>query len=75
MKRNDYSVEELLNPSRGPYVLKPIDVADMLGVSIDYARFLFHQDDFPSFLLGSRMVVSKMAFFSWLNKQRYRNGD
>ena len=46
------------------------DVADILGISLTAAYRLFDRDDFPTIRTGMRRkLVSREAFFDWLNRQ------
>lgn len=55
-----------------PLVLHPSEVAEILTISDDYARELFRRDDFPSFIVGKRMVVRTESLFRWLSQQEKR---
>lgn len=48
----------------------PPDVAAYLGLSQSGAYNLFHAEGFPSFKIGSRLLVTKKAFEQWLEKQQ-----
>lgn len=48
-----------------PLVLKPVDVADAIGVSKDYARQLLREPGFPSVMIGKRRVVMCEDFLSY----------
>lgn len=53
--------------SKLPELLKPRDVKNILGISMDKAYRLFHSNDFPRIVLGrSALYVSKAKFFQWL---------
>lgn len=53
-----------------PLVLNAKDVADILGISLTAAYRLFDWDDFPTIRTGMRRkLVSREAFFDWLNRQ------
>lgn len=57
-----------------PLVLRPKDAAEALGVSIDYARRLFHSPGFPSVTIGKRRVITQESFLIWLEGMRVYNG-
>jgi len=57
-----------------PLVLRPKDASEALGVSIDYARRLFHSPGFPSIAIGKRRVISQKSFLTWLEGMRVHNG-
>ena len=52
-----------------PVILSATDVAGILGVSRAFAYNLFHANDFPVIVIGSRRLVSKDSFVNWLNKR------
>lgn len=49
-----------------PLILSAKDVADVLRISRSGAYALLKRRDFPSFSLGSRLIVPKSAFIEWL---------
>ncbi len=57
-----------------PLVLRPKDASEALGVSIDYARRLFHTPGFPSVTIGKRRVITQESFLTWLEGMRVHNG-
>ena len=64
MKQSNYkSYDEL------PLFLNAKMVARVLGISTAGAYELLHQDSFPVLRIGSRMVVPKEQFLSWIEKQ------
>ena len=64
MKQSNYkSYDEL------PLFLNAKMVAQVLGISAVGAYELLHQDSFPVLIIGSRMVVPKEQFLSWVEKQ------
>ena len=52
-----------------PIILNATDVASILGVSRAFAYNLFHADDFPVIVIGSRRLVNKDSFINWLNQK------
>lgn len=52
-----------------PLFLNAKMVAQVLGVSISTAYELFHEPDFPTLRVGSRMVVPKEKFIQWAEGQ------
>lgn len=44
-------------------------VAKVLGVSISSAYELMHEPDFPILKVGSRLVVPKEKFITWVSAQ------
>ena len=57
-----YSVNEKIT-------LSVTEVAEILGVSRPVVYQLIHRDDFPSFKIGSRTVVPRLALEEWANAQ------
>ena len=52
-----------------PVMLSPDQVASALGISRANAYTLFHADDFPSMRVDKRMMISKVHFLKWIEKQ------
>ena len=52
-----------------PLFLNARTVAQVLGISAAGAYELLHQDDFPVLKIGSRLVVPKDKFLSWVENQ------
>lgn len=53
-----------------PLILNARDVADILGISLAAAYRMFDRYDFPTIRTGMRRkLVSREAFFDWLNRQ------
>ena len=50
--------------------LTPSDVAELMDISIDNTRLLFHRDDFPTIMNGKNMLVLKDAFYAWCFERR-----
>ncbi len=55
-----------------PLVLGAKDVQAILGISKGKTYELMNSKDFPTIFLNKRMVVSKDAFFEWLNQDKRR---
>ena len=47
-------------------VLNADDVASILRISRTKAYDLMHRKDFPTIMVGKRMIVSTDRFFEWL---------
>ena len=62
MESKYYTTAEML-----PITLRPKDVAELLDVSIKYARSLFRNNVFPTITIGERKLVSRTDFLAWLN--------
>ena len=52
-----------------PLFLNARTVAAALGISMAGAYELLHQEDFPVLKIGSRLVVPKEKFLSWIESQ------
>ena len=52
-----------------PLFLNARTVAQILGISTAGAYELLHQENFPVLKIGSRLVVPKEKFFSWIESQ------
>lgn len=52
-----------------PLFLNAETVAKVLGVSPSSGYELMHEKDFPVLLIGSRMVVPKDKFLSWVERK------
>lgn len=46
------------------------ELAACLGISRASAYNLLHAEDFPSFTIGKRRLVTKQAFEKWLSEQQ-----
>ena len=64
MKQSEFkSYDEL------PLFLNAKIVAQVLGISAAGAYELLHQESFPVIKIGSRLVVPKEKFLSWVESQ------
>ncbi|MGI5935324.1 MAG: helix-turn-helix domain-containing protein [Oscillospiraceae bacterium] len=64
MKKSTYtSYEEL------PLVLSVPNIAGALGIALSGAYELARRESFPSFTIGSRILVPKEKFIQWLEAQ------
>ena len=52
-----------------PMSLNANDIAAVLCISRTSAYALMHAKDFPSLVVGKRMVVLKEKFIAWMDKQ------
>ena len=52
-----------------PLLLTAKTVAEVLGISVAGAYELLHQENFPVLRIGSRLVVPKEKFLSWIESQ------
>lgn len=57
-----------------PIILSANDVAAVLGISRAFAYSLFHANDFPVIVIGSRRLVNKDSFINWLNNKEVPEG-
>lgn len=53
-----------------PLILSAKDVQSILGISKGKTYELMNSSDFPTIYLNKRMVVSREAFFNWLNQDK-----
>ena len=51
-----------------PLFLNAKMVADLLGISPSSGYELMHEKGFPTLKIGSRLVVPKDKFFSWVEE-------
>ena len=50
--------------------LTPMDVAKIIGCSVQAARELFYREDFPTIKVGKNFKVMKSAFIDWCMSRR-----
>ena len=50
--------------------LTPMDVAKIIGCSVQVARELFYREDFPTIKVGKNFKVMKSAFVDWCRSRR-----
>ena len=50
--------------------LTPMDVAKIIGCSVQAARELFYREDFPTIKVGKNFKVMKSAFIDWCRERR-----
>ena len=62
-------VSQFKDYSELPLFLNARTVAEVLGISMAGAYELLHQEDFPVLKIGSRLVVPKEKFLSWIESQ------
>lgn len=55
--------------------LSVTEAAALLGVSRPTVYELLNRDDFPSFRIGSRRVISRAGLERWVEAQAARSGD
>lgn len=51
-----------------PTVLNASQLAEMLGISRAGAYNLMHREDFPTLLIGKRMLVPKDKLLAWIDR-------
>ena len=51
------------------------EMQEMLGISRPEAYDLVKQDDFPSFRIGKRILISKAGLYQWINRQTMKNTE
>ena len=70
MKESKYkSYDEL------PLMLSVTDMAEVLGISRAGAYELVKTEGFPSFSVGSRIIVPKDEFISWVKRQPFSEAE
>ena len=70
MKESKYkSYDEL------PLMLWVTDMAEVLGISRAGAYELVKTEGFPSFSVGSRIIVPKDEFISWVKRQSFSGAE
>lgn len=52
-----------------PLAVSPAECARLLGISRPKVYDLLHQNDFPSFKLGSRTLISVDGLREWISRQ------
>ena len=57
-----------------PLFLNADTVAKALGIAISSSYELLKEKDFPSIMIGNRIVVPKDAFIAWV-ENKARRGD
>ena len=70
MKQSEYKSYDAL-----PLFLNAETVAQVLGVAPSSAYELMHEAGFPVLKIGSRMVVPKEKFISWVEVNTKGAGD
>ena len=50
--------------------LTPMDVAKIIGCSVQAARELFYREDFPTIKVGKNFKVMKSALIDWCRERR-----
>ena len=53
-----------------PLVLEVSDIQRIMGISRATAYELVHRPDFPAFLSGRLIRISREAFFEWMARNR-----
>lgn len=70
MKKSEFkSYDEL------PLFLNAGTVSAVLGIASSSAYELMHEAGFPTLLIGSRMVVPKEKFISWVESHTKGGGE
>ncbi len=64
MKKSIYT-----NYDELPLFLNAEMVANLLGISISSSYELMHEKEFPSLLIGSRLIVPKEKFRQWVEEK------
>lgn len=53
-------------------LLKPKDVAEILGCSMTRAYAIINQKDFPKIMIGKRAYIPQEAFKQWIESYTYK---
>ena len=70
MKESKYkSYDEL------PLMLSVTDMAEVLGISRAGAYELVKTEGFPSFSVGSRIIIPKDEFIAWVKRQTFSKAE
>lgn len=70
MNKSRYlSFEEL------PIMLMVPDIANVLGIGMTKAYEVARRKDFPSFNIGTRIIVPRQEFIDWLGEQVSRKSE
>lgn len=67
--QKSYTPIKVIAMTRFKFILNATDVASILGISRAFAYNLFHANDFPVIVIGSRRLVNKDSFINWLNQK------
>ena len=52
-----------------PISLNAVQLAKALGISRSNAYTLMHREDFPTIVIGKRMIVTKDKLLQWMEQQ------
>ncbi len=62
-------MKEFTNIEQLPFALNANHIAAILGISKSKAYELMRIKDFPTLVIGKRMIVPRDRFFAWIDKQ------
>jgi len=51
------------------------EMQNMLGISRTEAYALVNQDDFPSFRIGKKILISRTGLYQWIDRQTMKNTE
>ena len=57
-----------------PLMLTVADVADVLGIGLAHAYEVVRRQDFPTIILGSRIIVPRDKFIQWIEEKTGEKG-
>lgn len=63
------------NSSKQKLGLTVTETAELLGVSRPTVYELINREDFPSFRIGTRRVISRAGLERWVDAQAAQHGD
>ena len=70
IENNNTETIETENKNEEIVFLTPMDVAKIIGCSVQAARELFYREDFPTIKVGKNFKVMKSAFIDWCKERR-----
>lgn len=70
----DLPVEQILESVGGKIAISVPRMAELLSISRPTAYQLARRDDFPSFVVGGRTLVSVQGLVQWVAAQAHREG-
>ena len=65
--------EVITNIDQLPFALNASHIAATLGISKSKAYELMRRKDFPTLIIGKRMIVPRDRFIDWIDKQFSQN--
>ena len=72
---NEISQLNIPSPQAEKLTLTVKEMQTQLGISRPEAYALVKQDDFPSFRIGKRILISKAGLYQWIDRQTMKNTE